>query len=101
MERYLVERGISQDIIIKEERSTSTAENFAFSKVLLDERLGEEYSVAYVTNDFHIFRAGMVARNAGLENIAYAHSNTVWYLVVPCCLRECAAILNYWRLLLF
>lgn len=101
MERYLVERGISKDIIIKEELSTSTAENFAFSKVLLDERLGEEYSVAYVTNDFHIFRAGMVARNAGLENIAYAHSNTVWYLVVPCCLRECAAILNYWRLLLF
>ena len=101
MERYLIERGIPKDRIIKEERSTSTAENFAFSKILLDERLGEEYSVAYVTNDFHIFRAGMIARNAGLENITYVHSSTVWYLVVPCCLRECVAVLNYWARMLF
>ena len=101
MERYLVERGIPKEMIIKEERSTSTAENFAFSKALLDERLGEEYSVVYVTNDFHIFRAGMIARNAGLDHVAHVHSNTVWYLVVPCCLRECVAILNYWLQMLF
>ena len=101
MERYLIERGIPKEMIIKEEQSTSTAENFAFSKGLLDERLGEEYSVAYVTNDFHIFRAGMIARNAGLENITHVNSSTVWYLVVPCCLRECVAILNYCARMLF
>ena len=101
MERYLIERGIPKEMIIKEEQSTSTAENFAFSKGLLDKRLGEEYSVAYVTNDFHIFRAGMIARNAGLENITHVNSRTVWYLVVPCCLRECVAILNYCARMLF
>ncbi len=96
MERYLIEHGIPQESIIKEDQSTSTAENFAFSKALLDERFGDRYSVVYVTNDFHIFRAGQIARNAGFENIQHAHSDTVWYLVVPSCLRECVAVLWYW-----
>lgn len=96
MERYLIEHGVPADHILKEDRSTSTAENFAFSKALLDERLGENYSAAYITNDFHIFRAGQVARRAGFDDIFHAHSNTVWYLVVPSCLRECVAVLWYW-----
>jgi uncharacterized SAM-binding protein YcdF (DUF218 family) len=96
MERYLVEHGIPADHILKEDRSTSTAENFAFSKALLDERFGESYSTAYVTNDFHILRAGQVAHRAGFDDISHAHSNTVWYLVVPSCLRECVAVLWYW-----
>lgn len=95
MERYLIGHGIPQESIIKEEKSTSTAENFAFSKALLDERFGENYSAAYVTSDFHIFRAGRIAHNAGFEHIKHAHSNTVWYLVIPNCLRECAAVLWY------
>jgi uncharacterized SAM-binding protein YcdF (DUF218 family) len=96
MERYLIEHGIPQKSIIKEDKSTSTAENFAFSKVLLDERFGDGYSAVYVTNDFHIFRAGQIAHDAGLSNMNHVHSNTVWYLVVPSCLRECAAVLWYW-----
>ncbi len=96
MERYLIEHGVPADHILKEDRSTSTAENFAFSKALLDERFGESYSAAYVTNDFHILRAGQVAHRAGFDHITHAHSNTVWYLVVPSCLRECVAVLWYW-----
>ncbi|MBR5797380.1 MAG: YdcF family protein [Clostridia bacterium] len=96
MERYLVEHGIPRASIIKEDRSTSTAENFAFSKALLDERFGEDYSAVYVTNDFHIFRAGQIARDAGLTNMNHAHSDTVWYLVISSCLRECVAVLWYW-----
>jgi uncharacterized SAM-binding protein YcdF (DUF218 family) len=96
MERYLLERGIPQENILKEDRATSTTENFAFSKVLLDERFGEEYSVMFVTNDFHIFRAEQIAHKAGIADIAHAHSNTVWYLVVPSCLRECLAVVWFW-----
>ena len=72
MERYLIEHGIPAEAIIKEERSTSTAENFAFSKALLDERLGENYSAAYITNDFHILRAGQVASRQGFDSITHA-----------------------------
>ena len=96
MERYLMEHGVPADRIVKEDRSTSTAENFAFSKALLDKRLGENYSVAYITNDFHILRAGQVASRQGFDQITHAHSSTVWYLVVPHCLRECVAVLWYW-----
>lgn len=96
MERYLIEHGVPTEHILKEDRSTSTTENFAFSKALLDERFGDHYSAAYVTNDFHILRAGQVAHRAGLDHITHAHSNTVWYLVVPSCLRECVAVLWYW-----
>lgn len=96
MERYLVEHGIPQEKIWKEERATSTYENFVFSKALIDERLGENYSAVYVTTDFHMFRAGQVAHRAGFDDISHAHSDTVWYLVVPSCLRECVAVLWYW-----
>jgi len=96
MERYLIDHGIPAEAILKEERSTSTAENFAFSKALLDERLGENYSAAYITNDFHILRAGQVASRQGFDRITHAHSDTVWYLIVPSCLRECVAVLWYW-----
>lgn len=96
MERYLMERGIPQECIIKEERSTSTAENFAYSKALLDEYFDNDYSAVYVTNDFHIFRAGRIARDAGLDHMTHTHSNTIWYLIVPSCLRECLAVVYYW-----
>jgi uncharacterized SAM-binding protein YcdF (DUF218 family) len=93
---HLTARGIDGSRIWLEDRSTSTAENFAFSKALLDERFGDGYSAVYVTNDFHIFRAGQIAHDAGLSNMNHVHSNTVWYLVVPSCLRECVAVLWYW-----
>ena len=33
---------------------------------------------------------------AGLENITHAHSNTVWYTVIPSCIRECMAVVKLW-----
>ena len=96
MERYLIEHGVPKESIIKEDRSTSTKENFLFSKVLLDERFGNEYSAVFITSDFHIFRAEQIAKSAGYDNITHMHSDTVWYLIVPSCLRECAATLWHW-----
>jgi uncharacterized SAM-binding protein YcdF (DUF218 family) len=93
MERYLIERGVRAESILKEDRSTSTKENFAFSKALLDERLGNDYSVAFVTSEFHIFRARGFAREAGFDYTAHAHSGTAWYLILPNGLRELVAIL--------
>lgn len=40
MERYLVERGVPQDRILQEDKSTSTLENLAFAKAILDEYFG-------------------------------------------------------------
>ena len=96
MERYLLEKGVPAENIWKEERATSTYENFVFSKAMIDERLGAGCSAVYVTTDFHIFRAGQVAKRVGLDHVSHVHSDTAWFLVVPSCLRECLAVLWYW-----
>ena len=97
MERYLVANGIPQDKIIKEDRSTSTQENFEFSKKILDLRFGEgKYKAAYVTNGYHVYRAGIVAENAGFGEITHLHAETPWYTAVPNGLREVLAVMKTW-----
>lgn len=65
----LTERGIDPDRLILEETSTSTAENFRYSKELLKENGVDpaNATIAVVTNDFHAFRAHLIARRAGLD----------------------------------
>ena len=97
MERYLIAQGVPQQLIIKEDRSTSTKENFLFSKQLLDERFeGEEYRVAFISNAFHIYRAELTAERAGLEDAAHIGTTTPYYLVIPSTFRECMAVVKYW-----
>ncbi len=93
---YLVSKGVPEKRIIKEDKSTSTHENFKFSKAILDQKLGEEYDVAYVTNEYHIYRAGGIARNAEFESPRHLHSTTRWYTVLPGLLRECLAVAKFW-----
>ena len=96
MERYLLSCNVPQKNIIKEEQATSTYENFIYSKQLLDKKFGAEYTAAYVTNDYHIYRAGTLARIAGFDDLTHSHSTTVWYTVIPSCMRECMAVVKLW-----
>ena len=68
MRRGLTARGIEESRLLLEERSTSTAENFTFSKeVLRQAGIDPETAVvAVVTNDFHCFRAHLIAQRQGL-----------------------------------
>lgn len=95
MERYLAAAGVAADRIIKEERSTSTAENFAYSKEILDEYFDGEYSVAFITNDFHVMRASLAASRSGYADVTHAHSSTAFYTFLPNTLRECLAFVKY------
>lgn len=95
MERYLTSHGVPQDIIIKEDKSTSTKENFAFSKRILDERFDGEYKAVYITNGYHVYRAGIAAEEAGVKDIAGIGVRTPVYMVIPCVFRECMAVVNY------
>lgn len=63
MERFFLENGIEKERIIKEEKSTSTFENIKFSK----EFLNGEQEVIIVSNDFHLFRASLIAKRLGLK----------------------------------
>lgn len=94
MERYLFSLGVPGEKIIKEGNSTSTEENFRFSKAILDGMFDREYSVAFVTNDFHIFRASHWAKHAGFENVTHIHSGTPFWIVIPNGIRESMGIVK-------
>lgn len=95
MKRYLLKNNVPEDIIIMEDKSTSTYENFAFSKKTLDDLYKENYSVAYITNDFYIYRAGKIANLAGLKSMSFS-AKTQWYTIPTSYLRETIAILKSW-----
>lgn len=98
MRRYLIEKGIPNDKIIIEDRSFNTAENFRYSGELLDSRLSPGYRAAYITNDFHIYRAGLVAKREGLGKLAHFHAATDWFIWPQSYLRECLAVVKTWIL---
>ncbi len=94
MEKYLVEKGVRESAIIKEEQAVSTYENMKFSKELLDEKIGGNYEVVVITNNFHIFRGTIVAKRVGFEKVSHFHAGLQWYNLVPCYLRESLAVLK-------
>ena len=79
---------------ILEERSTSTVENLAFSKALLQER-GIDTDTAVigvVTNDFHIFRATLIAEREGMTVVGFPAELPWWWLTTNYYVREAFAL---------
>ena len=79
-----------------EDRSTNTAQNFAYSKALLEEwGVDTETAViAVVTNDFHCFRAHMIAQKQGLRTIDVPAELPWWWLTANYYLREAFAVVK-------
>lgn len=77
MERFLLSKGVPENKIIKEERATSTYENFLFSKNLLDDYFNKEYKTAFITNDFHIFRSKEISKVVGIDSNYYVCQNAM------------------------
>ncbi|MFD7024593.1 YdcF family protein [Promicromonospora sukumoe] len=94
MERYLVAHGVPEDRILREDRSTSTHENFVFTKSLLDAHFDADYTTAFITNDYHVFRAGRIAENAGIGS-THAHADTPWVEIPVAYVRESLAITKF------
>lgn len=70
IKRVLVQRGIDESRIILEDKSTSTRENMAFSKRILEELESGGYElseVAVVSNEYHLMRARKIAKKQGME----------------------------------
>lgn len=93
MKRYLVSHGVDESRIITEDKSTSTWENFKFSKAILDERFPGASS-AFVTTNFHVYRAGRVAIMNGIEAEGYG-AKDVWYTKLNNYMRESIAVAVY------
>lgn len=98
MEKYLRGKGVEPEIIVKEENATSTNENMKFSKAILDERFSGDYSIAVITNNFHIYRGVCIAKNEGFKDVTHLHAGLQWYNLMPCYLRESLAVIKLWIL---
>lgn len=76
MSRYLIARGIDESRIWQEGSSTRTLENLAFSLAIMEEN-GMDVSnvtVGIVSNEFHLFRAKLIAGNLGMDAVGVAAS---------------------------
>lgn len=69
MWNWLTEKGIDSSRIIKEEKATSTRENFAYSLELIEK--GKYLNIGVVTSNFHVFRAMSIGANIGKEHGEY------------------------------
>ena len=97
MQAYLVAKGVPEQQIIIEDKSTSTEENFAFAKVLLEQHgISPDQSMAFATNNFHCYRSAKYAQAAGFTDVNALPATIGPESVLPSYLREVLAVLYYW-----
>jgi len=92
--RYLVENGIDPKRIYIEDQSTSTRENLLFSYEMIQENALPE-KIAIVTNEFHEYRAGIIADKLGLSYGAVPAKTAMW-LFPTYYAREIFGVLYEW-----
>ncbi|MEU8433423.1 YdcF family protein [Streptomyces sp. NPDC029216] len=93
MADWLIAEGVPAEHVTLEDRSRTTEENMLFSKeIMLADDPG--YRCVVVTNNFHAFRAAMMARKAGV-NGQVVGSPTARYFWPSATLREFVAV--FWE----
>lgn len=99
MKRYLLGRGIPEERLLLEDRSTTTYENLLFSKSMLESRRVDPSQATFmiVTNDFHLYRAKFLAERLGLAAHGLA-APTPPSTIPRSYLRECVAVWKTWLL---
>ncbi|MBR5437712.1 MAG: YdcF family protein [Clostridia bacterium] len=65
IEEILVSEGIAKERIIREDKSTTTVENFRNAKTIIGKT--EKCRLALLSSDFHLMRARLIAKKAGLD----------------------------------
>ncbi len=92
MANYAKQKGLNDNVIIKETRSKTTEENILYSKEIMS-RLSKNYNAVLVSNNFHILRASLIAKKLGLKIYGYG-SKTKFYFWINAFIREYVAILS-------
>lgn len=92
MFQYMVEQGIEENRIIKEDASTNTRENIANSIQLMKKKQG---STLIVTNSFHVYRAVEIGKKQGIENLGSLSAPTDKILWIHYHVREVLAVIKY------
>lgn len=98
MKKDLVAQGIQEERIFVEENSYNTYENFLYSIQIMNEKnLGlqkEDLLIGIVTNDFHIFRSTLTAKDFGVKAVGLP-AKTPPSIILKSYLREYLSVLKY------
>ena len=89
MQKYTIAQKYDGKILL-ENKSTTTFENFKFSKKLIK----DAQNIAFATTDFHIFRSAVFASQMGYRKIEGIGAKSPWYFYYNALIREFVANLN-------
>lgn len=94
MKRYLIERGINEGRILKEEKSATSDENLNYTQVLLRDRDGDQLQdIVIITSDYHMFRAKVIASRY-FSRVYGISSDTPLSIMINYSVREYLAVLK-------
>lgn len=91
MKNYLLLKGIPEEMIIMEDQSTTTRENMRFSHKII-KQIMPLYSGVFVTNNFHVLRSAILAKNLQVP-VQGIGCRTAGYYRPAAAIREGVAII--------
>lgn len=99
MKNYLMKCGVSSSSILMESQSSSTHENFLYSKSFINTSFENVPNILCVTSQFHILRALRLAQKLNI-NIIGLGSSTPYHFLDKALLRDFLALMYQYKLLL-
>ncbi|MBL3531173.1 YdcF family protein [Companilactobacillus zhachilii] len=92
MANYAIEHGWNKDLVILEDKSRNTLQNMQFSNAIIQKDYGaDDAYIKFFSNNYHIFRAGLYAKMAGLAANGIG-APTKFYFLPNALIREFVAI---------
>ncbi len=96
MARYLISKGVNPAKLIQDDKSKDTYENLVNTRAILDSCFnGKSYTLACITNDFHLYRSLRIGRLQGVDMTCYG-APVPWYLRPGAYLREICSVTKHW-----
>ena len=92
MRRYLLAQGVPEGAIRPEAQSQNTYQNMAFSKKIMEE-INSQGKPLFATTNYHVFRSGLWAHQAGLSAEGIG-GRTKWWFWPNAFMRECVGLLQ-------
>lgn len=96
MSNFALKNGLPPEDSVLENQSINTAENMLFSKRIMEKTTDGDYQAVYTTNNFHLLRAGIYAKKAGLKAQGLG-SKTAFYFWPNAFIREFIAYMVMYR----
>lgn len=92
MMNYAISRGIKRDDLLLEDKSENTYQNMLYSKRVATKDFGsDKFKAKFFSNNYHIFRAALYAKKAGLRANGVG-SYTRSYFLPNAIIREFAGV---------